>query len=55
MNLNTFQIAYPYFVVYEENGQVSSDKWSAKTLADELLKGEVKILSAQYFGPEEDD
>lgn len=54
MNLNTFKIAYPYFVVYEENGMVNSDKWSAQTLADELLKGEVKILSAQLFGPEED-
>ena len=54
MNLNTFKIAYPYFVVYEENGMVNSDKWSAQTLADELLKGEVKILSAQFFGPKED-
>ena len=53
MNLNTFKIAYPYFVIYEENGMVNSDKWSAQTLADELLKGEVKILSAQFFGPEE--
>ena len=53
--VSNYKIAYPYFVEYEENGQVSSDKWSAKTLAEELLKGEVKILSAQFFGPEEDD
>lgn len=52
--VSNYKTAYPYLVEYEENGQINSDKWSAKTLAEELLKGEVKILYVQYFEPEED-
>lgn len=51
-----YKTAYPYFVEYEENGLVSSDHWSAETLATELMRNEVKIRYVQHVDtfPEDD-
>lgn len=50
MNIAEYRNAYPYFVDYiDEHGNVQSEHWSAKTLAEELLRNEVKILQVNHI------
>ena len=48
MDSNNYKTRYCYFVTYEENGMTNSDSWSAETLAEELLRNEVKILRVDH-------
>ena len=49
MTTAEYKIAYPYLVVYlDEWGNLQTERWSVKTLAEELVKGEVKILRVDH-------
>ncbi len=49
MTTAEYRIAYPYLVDYlDEWGNIQTERWSVRTLAEELVKGEVKILRVDH-------